>query len=201
MKLYWMQGACSLAANIALREAGLSFSTERLDMKTQALEGGRPMSAVNDKGYVPVLEFDDGTRLTEVIAILLWVADQKPGSKLSPPPGSLERYRLFEWLSFIATEIHKIYWPLFHDGAAIENEHARAALSRRFSWVEEKLADSPFLMGQDFTVADAYLLTVLNWTKPAGIDLNAWPKLKEYRARLRERPAVIEALKAEGLLR
>ncbi len=201
MKLYYAQGTCSLAAHIALREAGLPFTLVRFDMKAQLLETGAKLETVNEKGYVPVLELDDGQRLTEVTAILQYVADQRPESGLAPPAGTMGRYRVQEWLNFIATELHKIYWPLFHDGADIEKQHALEKLNRRFAWVEQKLGNQPFLMGERFTVADAYLLTVVNWTRAAGIDLNQWPKLKEYRSRLRERPSVHAALEAEGLIK
>lgn len=201
MKLYYATGTCSLAPHIALREAGLSFDLVRYDMKNAALDGGGSLAEVNEKGYVPVLELDDGDRLTEVSAILQWIADHAPEAKLAPPNGTMARYHLQEWLNFIATEIHKIYWPLFHDGAEIENTHARERLDRRFTWVEQKLGDQPFLTGDSFTIADAYLLTVLNWTRAAKIDLEKWPKLAAYRTRLRERPGVAAALEAEGLLK
>ncbi|MBX5480785.1 MAG: glutathione transferase GstA [Myxococcaceae bacterium] len=201
MKLYYAAGTCSFAPHVALREAGLPFDLVRMDMKTSTLEDGRHIKAVNGKGYVPVLELDSGERLTEVSAILQWIADQAPDATLAPPWGTMERYRLQEWLNYIATEIHKIFWPLFHQGAEIENQNALERLRVRFGWVEQKLGSKPFLMGEHFTVADAYLVTVLNWTKPAGIDLNAWPQLKAYRSRLRERASVMEALRAEGLIR
>jgi glutathione S-transferase len=201
MKLYFATATCSHAAHIALREAGLAFDLVRFDMKTRALADGGSLDAVNDKGYVPVLELDDGTRLTEVAAILQYVADRVPEKGLAPPAGSLERYRLMEWLSFIGMEVHKIYWPLFHDGAEVENTRAREKLGRSFAWVEKHLGEKPYLMGEGFTVADAYLVTTLNWTRAAGIDLDRWPRLKEYRLRVRARPAVNAALDAEGLLK
>jgi glutathione S-transferase len=201
MKLYYATATCSLSAHMALREAGLAFDLVRFDMKTRALADGSPLEAVNDKGYVPVLELDDGTRLTEVAAILQYVADRVPERGLAPPPGTFERYRLVEWLSFIGMEVHKIYWPLFHDGAEIENTHARDKLARSFTWIEKHLGDQPFLMGASFTVADCYLTTVLNWSKAGGIDLDRWPGLKDYRLRVRGRPAVAAALEAEGLKR
>ncbi len=201
MKLYYAAGTCSLAPHIALREAGLSFSLVRFDMKSGLLEGGERIETVNEKGYVPVLELDDGERLTEVSVILQWIADQVPERKLAPPAGTLERYRLQEWLNFIGMEIHKIYWPLFHQGAEVELEKARAKLARSFGWAQSKLGDRAFLYGDAFTIADAYLVTVLNWGRAGGIDLEQWPQLSEYRKRLRDRPAVQAALEAEGLLR
>ena len=200
MKLYFATGTCSLAAHIALREAGLDFTLARFDIKKAVLVDGGKLEDVNEKGYVPVLELDDGQRLTEVSAIVQYIADQRPALGLAPPNGTMPRYRLQEWLNFIATEIHKIYWPIFHDGAEIEKKNAHEKLARTFSWVEKKLGTQPYLMGEQFTVADAYLVTVLNWTKPAGIDLGRWPALKEFRSRVRARPAVHAALEAEGLI-
>ncbi len=201
MKLYFATGTCSHAVNIALREAGLDFSLVRLDMKTQQLEDGRPMAEVNEKGYVPVLELDDGSRLTEVTAILQWIADRVPEKKLAPPNGTMERYRQQELLNYIGMEIHKIYWPLFHEGAEIEMQHAREKLAKAFTWIEKKLGAGPYLFGETFTVADAYLVTVVNWTRAAKIDLAPWPGLAAHRNRVRERPAVMAALESEGLLR
>ncbi len=201
MKLYYSQGTCSFAPHVALRESGLAFDLARYDMKTAQLEGGGSLEAINDKGYVPVLELDDGERLTEVAVILQWIADQRPERDLAPRPGSLARYRLQEWLNFIATEIHKPYWPLFHGAPEAERDEARQRLARRFDWTQGKLGERPFLMGEGFTVADCYLLTVLNWTRAAGIDLARWPKLAEYRTRLGSRPSVRAAKEAEGLVR
>lgn len=201
MKLYYANATCSLAPHIALREAELPFTLVRYDMKAAVLEDGRKLDEVNEKGYVPVLELDDGARLTEVAVILQYIADRVPERRLAPAAGTMERYRLQEWLNFLATEIHKIYWPLFHDGADVEKHNALEKLGRQFAWTERKLGDGPYLMGETFTVADPYLLTVLNWTRAAGIDLARWPRLSEYRTRMRERPAVAAALEAEGLLR
>ncbi|HLL52379.1 MAG TPA: glutathione transferase GstA [Myxococcaceae bacterium] len=199
MKLWYATGTCSLAPHIALREAELPFDLIRFDMTRRILDDGGRLEAVNEKGYVPVLELPGGERLTEVPVVLQYIGDQRPERNLVPKAGTMERYRLQEWLSFIATEIHKIYWPLFHQGAEIENQKAKEKLDQRFSWLETKLHDGSFLMGNHFTVADAYLFTVLNWAKPAGIDLNRWPKLKAYRSRIRERPSVVAAFEAEGM--
>jgi glutathione S-transferase len=199
MKLYYATATCSLAPHIALREAQLPFTLVRYDMKSTLLEDGRPLTAVNEKAYVPVLELDDGERLTEVPSVLQYIADQRPELGLAPPAGTLARYRLQEWLNFVATEVHKIYWPLFHDGAPVELEKAHAKLARSFDFLQAKLGDRPFLLGERFTVADAYLLVTLNWTRAAQIDLNRWPGLAAYRNRLRERPAVVAAMEAEGL--
>jgi glutathione S-transferase len=201
MKLYYATATCSHAPHIALREAGLPFTLVRMDMKTGALDDGRHISAVNDKAYVPVLELDGGERLTEAAVILQYIADQRPESGLAPAAGTMARYRLQEWLNFVATEIHKIYWPLFHDGTDAEKEQARARLGTAFAWVEKRLGPGPYVTGETFTVADAYLVTTLNWARAAGIDLARWPALAAYRTRVRERPAVVAALEAEGLLR
>lgn len=201
MKLYYATGTCSFAPHVALREAKIPFDLVRYDMKSRQLDGGGSLEAVNDKGYVPVLELEDGRRLTEVSVILQYVADLSPQSGLAPVAGSFERYRHLEWLNFIATEIHKAYWPLFHDGAEIENTNAKERLTKRFGWVQSKLGAQPFLMGESFMAADAYLLTVLNWTRPAGIDMGQWPRLKEYWSGLRKRPSVVEALAAESPLK
>jgi glutathione S-transferase len=197
MKLYFAIGTCSLAPHIALREAGLPVTLVRFDMKTRLLETGAPLESVNDKGFVPVLELDDGQRLTEVAAVLQYIADRAPESGLAPPAGTMERYRLMEWLNFLGTEVHKIYWPIFHDGADLEKANAREKLGRSFAWVERRLGDRPFVMSDRFTVADAYLFTVLNWAKAGGIDLAAWPALAAYRVRVKDRPAVAAAMQAE----
>jgi glutathione S-transferase len=197
VRLYYALGTCSLAPHIALREAGLPFELVAYDMKRAILEDGRPLEDVNDKGFVPVLELDDGARLTEVAAVLQYVADLAPATGLAPPAGTMARYRLMEWLHFLGTEVHKIYWPLFHDGAEIETTKAREKLARSFAWVERRLGDGPFLMGETFTVADAFLFTMLGWAKPGGLELERWPRLVEYRQRVKARPAVAAAMDAE----
>lgn len=201
MKLYYFPGACSLAPHIALREADLPFSLVRYDPKTHQVEGVGPIEQVNEKGYVPVLELDDGERLTEVSAVLQYIADRKPELGLAPRAGTFERYRLMEWLNFIATEVHKPYWWLFHDGADVEKAHAKDKLEHSFTYLQRKLDGKPHLLGDTFTVADAYLLVILNWIKPAGLDIEPFPGLKAYREAGRKRPAVTAAMEAEGLLR
>ena len=199
MKLYYATGTCSFAPHVSLREAGIAFDLVRFDMKKGTIDGGAPIGDVNEKGYVPVLELDNGERLTEVSAVLQYIGDQKPESGIVPKAGTFERYRLIELLNFIGMEIHKIYWPIFHDGAEVEVTKAKEKLGRSFAFLQKQLGEKPFLMGEKFTVADAYLLTVLNWTKPGGIDMNQWPQLKSYWSRLRERTAVRAALEAEGM--
>ncbi|HEX4386552.1 MAG TPA: glutathione S-transferase C-terminal domain-containing protein [Myxococcales bacterium] len=199
MKLYYAQATCSHAPHIALREAGLPFDLVKFDMKARTVEGGAPLEEVNDKGYVPVLELSDGQRITEVAVILQYIADQAPQTGLAPRFGTLERYRLMEWLNFIGTEVHKAHWPLFHDGAEVENTKAREKLGRAYALIEKRLGRGPWLMGDQFTVADAYLITVLNWARAGNVEIPA--ALKEYRDRGRKRPAVQAAMEAEGMLR
>src|SRR5215813_6670904 len=198
MKLYFMPGACSLAAHISLREAGLPFGLVRYDKETHVLDSGQRLDDVNEKGYVPVLELDNGERLTEVPAVLQYIADLRPGARLASPPSSRERYRLQEWLNFLATEVHKSFWPFFHDGCQEERPNQAERLRRRFTWIEQKLGGKPFIFSDTFTVVDAYLLTMVNWLRPAGFDPAQWPGLKDYRARLSQRPSVQGALEAEG---
>jgi glutathione S-transferase len=200
MKLVYFPGACSFAPHVTLREASLPFTLVRYDQKTHQLEGGGRLEDMNDKGYVPVLELDSGERLTEAAVICQYIADQRPETGLAPRPGTMARYRLQEWLNFLATEIHKPYWPLFH-GPDGEKPTAMEKLDRRFTWTQGKLGSQPFLMGDQFTIADAYLLTMVNWMRPAGLDPSRWPGLKEYRARLSQRASVRAALEAEGLLK
>jgi glutathione S-transferase len=199
MKLYYMPGACSLAPHIALREAAIPFTLVRYERKSDTLEGGGRLEDVNEKGYVPVLELDNGERLTEVPAVLQYIADLRPGSRLAPAPSSWERYRLQEWLNFLATEVHKSFWPFFHEGCEEERPAQAERLRRRFDWLEKKLEDKPFMFGDAFTVVDAYLLTLVNWLRPAGFDPAKWPRLQQYRARLSQRPSVQAALEAGGL--
>ena len=202
MKLYFAPGACSLSPHIVLREAGLSFATEKVDLKTQKTESGGDFTQVNAKGYVPTLELDNGERLTEGPAIVQYLADLKPESGLAPKAGTFERYRLQEWLNFIGTELHKQYSPLFNPATSEDGKKtARENLARRFDWIVKQLGQKPYLTGERFTVADAYLFTVLNWSQWVGVELGSWPPLKDYVARIAARPKVQEALKAEGLLK
>ncbi len=201
MKLYYAQATCSLAAHMALREAGLPFTLSRYDLKSGLLDDGRPLLEVNPKGFVPVLELDSGERLTEVSVVLQYIADQNPAAGLLPAPGGLARYRVQEWLNFIATEVHKAYWPIFHDGAEVEVQKAHEKLTRNFDWVEQQLGSMPYLTGEQCTVADLYLGVTLNWARAAKIELARWPGLVAHRDRVRARPAVQAAMEAEGLLK
>ncbi len=202
MKLYYAPGACSLSPHIALREAGLSFTPVRVDLRRRQTADGQPLEAINPKGYVPVLEFDDGQRLTEGIAIVLWIADQVPERRLAPPPGEFARYRLLEWLSFISSELHKAFSPLFDPQAPeATKERQRQRIAQRLDYLAGTLAGRPHLLDAGFTVADGYLFTVLGWGQYVGFDLAPWPVLTAYRARIAERPAVRDALRAEGLIK
>ena len=202
MKLYFSPGACSLSPRIALLEAGLPFDTQRVDTKTKELVGGGDFWAVNSKGYVPALELDNGQVLTEGPAIVQYIADQKPESGLAPRAGTMERYRLQEWLNFITSEIHKQFGPMFVPNTPAEyKEILKDKLAKRFDWISKQLDGKSYLMGETFTVADGYLFTVLNWCQWVGIDLANWPVLAAYQARVSARPKVQEALKAEGLIK
>ncbi len=202
MKLYFSPGACSLSPRIALLEAGLPFTTQKVDTKTKQLDGGGDFWAINSKGYVPTLELDNGQVLTEGPAIVQYIADQNPASGLAPKAGTLERYRLQEWLNFITSEIHKGFSPLFDPTLAPEVKQIfKDKLGKRFDWLVTQLTSKQYLMGDAFTVADGYLFTVLNWCQWVGIDLAKWPVLKDYQARVSARPKVQEALKAEGLIK
>lgn len=200
MKLYFSPGACSLAPHITLLEAGLPFTLDKVDMRTHRTGDGRDFNAINPKGFVPALALDNGEVLTEASAILQFLADQKPGAQLAPPVGTMPRYRLLEWLSFISSELHKSFGPLLRPGAAEDVKTvARDRLVPRLTFVANHLASRQYLVGEHFTVADAYLYTVLTWTRLTGIDLSAWPVLAAYRERVQQRPAVQAARQAEGL--
>lgn len=203
MKLYYAPGACSLASHLALIEAGLSFSIDKTDVRNKKTSTGEDFFALTGgKGYVPALQLDDGTVLCEGAAILQYIADQAPAAGLAPANGTLPRYQLQEWLNYVATEVHKNYGPLFNPAASAEmKEAAKANLAKRFDWLSEKLTGRDFLMGTQFTVADAYLAVVLGWTRVVGMDLaGTHPVLGAYQARVMSRPAARAAMKAEGLL-
>ena len=202
MKLYYSPGACSLASHIALYETGLPFEIDRLIKTTKMTVGGEDFMQINPKGYVPTIKLDDGSILTEGAAVLQYIADQKPDSGLAPKAGTMERYRLQEWLTFISSELHKSFSPMFNKDTTEEvKTNVRNLLTKRFGYVETQLANKPYLMGDHFTVADAYLFVVANWSNPVGFDLSPFPRIKEYQARIAARPAVQAAMKAEGLLK
>ena len=201
MKLYYSAGACSLSPHIVLEEAGLAYEAISAPTKTKLLPDGSDYRRVNPLGYVPYLVLQDGTGLREGPAIVQYIADQVPAKKLAPAQGTLARYQLQSWLNFIATELHKGFSPLFNP--AMPDEAKRLAKERlfdRLQWVDGELAGKSWLMGDDFTVADAYLFTVTNWAQPMKIDLSPFANLLAWRERVAARPAVQAAMKAEGLL-
>ena len=202
MKLYYSPGACSLSPHIALHEAGLAFDAVLASTKTHKLQDGTDFYTINELGYVPVLELDNGERLREGPAIVQYIADQVPEKNLAPANGTLARYRLQEWLTFIGTELHKGFSPLFNPATPDEYKPmVRERLLLRLQWVDSQLAGKQYLMGDQFTVADGYLFTVTNWTQPTKLDISGLAHLAAYRERVGARPAVQAAMKAEGLLK
>lgn len=200
MKLFLKPGACSLSPHIVLEELGLPYQTESVDLKTKQTASGQDFLAINPKGYVPALQLDGGELLTEGPAIVQYLADLAPEKKLAPANGSLQRYQLQSWLTFIGTELHKSCSPFFNPAAPqAMKDMACANLERRLAYVAQQLEGRDYLLGGDFSVADAYLFTVLGWFKYLPVDLSAWPLLQAYQARVAARPAVQTALKAEGL--
>jgi len=201
-KLYYSPGACSLSPHIVLREAGLPFDLVMASTKTKKLADGTDFNTINPKSYVPVLELNDGQRLTEGPAIVQYIADQVPAKNLAPAAGTMERYRVMEWLNFITSELHKGFSPLFNPAMPEEAKAlSRARLSDRLSWVNQQLEGRDYLMGAQFTVPDAYLFTVAGWGQYVGVDISGLKHLGAFMARMAARPAVQEALKAEGLLK
>lgn len=203
MRLYFKPGACSLSSRITLIELGLPFEAIQVDTEAGTTATGADYRAINPKGYVPALEIEPGTVITENPAILQYLADRAPAVGLAPAPGTIDRVRLQEWLNFTSSELHKAFGPWF-SGRVLGGEdkaRAEATLARRIGDVERGLADGrAFVLGERFTVADAYLFVVLNWTGFIGVDLTRWPKVADYVPRVAARPAVRRALAAEGLL-
>lgn len=201
MKLYYAPGACSQAPHIVLNELGRAVELVKVDLVKHTLPDGSDFRAVNPKGYVPLLELDDGTRITEVNVILQYLADLEPGT-LAPAFGTLERWRLMDWLAYISTEVHKGFGPLWNPATPPEvRERTVQALGNRFALIAKTLGEQPYLTGKDFTVADAYLFVILNWSGMLKVDLSPWPALAAFQARVAARPAVQATLKAEGLLK
>jgi glutathione S-transferase len=201
-KLYYSPGACSLSPHIVLREAGLPFDLVLASTKTHKLADGTDYYGINPKGYVPLLELDDGQRLSEGPVIVQYIADQAPASQLAPAAGTMARYRVMEWLNFITSELHKGFSPLFNPATPEDYKPlVRTRLGERFAWVNSQLEGRAYLMGDTFTVADAYLFTVAGWGKYVGVDISGLANLSAYMGRVAARPAVQEALKAEGLLK
>lgn len=202
MKLYYSPGACSLSPHIALHESGLAFEAIATPTKTHKLPDGTDYYTVNPLGYVPFLTLDNGKSLREGPAIVQYIADQVPDKHLAPANGTFERYQLQEWLTFIGTELHKTFSPLFVPTTPAETKSASIErLQSRLKWVDGELSGKQYLMGNTFTVADGYLFVVTNWAQYVGLDLNGYPNLVAFRARVAARPAVIAAMKAEGLIK
>ena len=202
MRLYFSPGACSLAPHIILRELGGHFDLDLVDLKAKKTAEDKDFLAVNPKGYVPVLQLDDSQILTEGPAIMQYLADRAPEKGLAPPPGTIARYRLVEIINFISAEIHKTFSPLFADGLPDEARQLFLdKLAKRVGFIATQLEASPFILGDHFTIADAYLFTTLSWSRYVKFDLEPWPAVVDYLARIAERPSVHEAMAAEGLVK
>ncbi len=200
MKLYFAPGLCSLAPHIVLREADLPFELEQVIYLEKKTKSGADYWGINPKGQVPVLELASGQRLTECAVIVQFIADQKPSSGLIPACGTAERYRAQEWLNFIASELHKSFVPIFRPSTPDEYKRiSTESLVKRFDWLDKYLAEQEFLVGVAFTVADAYLFTVLRWCARVDVDIGTWANLRAYMDRVAARPKVQEAMTAEGL--
>ncbi len=198
MKLYFAPGACSLSPHIALQESGLAFEIEKVDLKAKTTKSGQDYRGINPKGSVPALQLDNGEVLTEGPAIVQYVADRKPEAKLAPPTGTLERYRLQEWLNYISSELHKSFSPLFKPDTPDDYKKTIVAgFPPKLDFIAEALKGKSYLTGETFTVADGYLFTILGWTGFAGIDLGKWPAIKAFVDRVAARPAVQKAQAAE----
>jgi glutathione S-transferase len=201
MKLYYSPGACSQAAHIVLHETGFSHDSIRVDLKAKTLEDGSDYRRINPKGAVPALELENGEVLTENAVILQYLGDRSGSPDLLPPLGDFRRYRVLEWLNFVATELHKGFSPLFNPAAASEwKQAARDQLGKKFDYVDQQLGDGPFLTGNRFTIADAYLFVMLGWTAVTDIDLGRWPGLTAFRERAAQRPSARQVLEFEGLV-
>jgi len=199
MKLYLAPGACSLSPHIVLEEAGIAAETEQVNNQEKKTKSGKDYWTVNPKGQVPCLELDNGDKLTEGPVIVQYVADQN-GSGLAGKPGTMERYHVQEWLNFTTSELHKTFGPIFRATTPDAfKEISRANLGKRFDWIDKELAGKQYLMGDKFSVADAYMFTVMRWTQRINVDLAKWPNIKAYMDRVAARPKVQDALKAEGL--
>ena len=202
MKLYYAPGACSLAPHIAAREAGVALELDKVDLRNKKTAAGEDFSAINPKGYVPALRLDDGSVLTEAAALLQYIGDRAPAAGLFPAPGSPERYRVIEWLTFISSELHKNYGPLWYPQSSdAEKQAARDRLAMRYPVVEKALAKGQFLLGDRMSLADIYLFVITNWAGMTQVDISGYPKLGAFMQRMGARPKVQEALKAEGLVK
>lgn len=202
MKLFYSSGACSLSPHIVAEEAGIELRLQKVDLKTKTMVTEGDYFAINPKGYVPALQLDDGEVLTEGPTIVQYLADLVPGKGLAPAAGTMARYHLQEWLGYINSELHKSYSPLFRPDTPAETRADRQAyLGRRYAIVEKQLAGRAYLMGDQFTVADAYLFTVTRWAAAVKFDLAPFPNLRAFQERVAARPAVAAAMRAEGLIK
>ena len=200
MKLYFSPGSCSLSPHIVLREAGANFELEQVNNQEKKTKSGKDYWTVNPKGQVPCLELDNGDKLIEGPVIVQYIADQKPAAGLAGAADTMERYRIQEWLNFTTSELHKTFGPLFRPTTPDAfKDISRANLGKRFDWIDQQLAGKQYLMGDKFSIADAYMFTVMRWSPRVNIDISKWPNIKAYVDRVAARPKVQEALKAEGL--
>ena len=200
MKLYYTPGACSLSPHIVLLETGLPFELEKVDLQEKETDSGHDFYLVNTKGSVPALELDDGSILTEGAVIIQYLGDRVPEKQLVPLPLTIERYRLMEWLNFIAMDLQKSFMPIFNPSYSACREEAKKTLLRQFDYVDRRLGKNPYLMGEQFTVADAYLFTITTWIEAADLAIDQWKALARYRKKISERPSVRQAMIAEGLV-
>jgi glutathione S-transferase len=208
MKLYFTPGACSLAPHIVMHELGMAFETEKVNLREKTTAAGNFLT-VNPKGQIPTLKLDSNEFMTEGVAIMQYLADQKPEMNLVPKWGSIERYRAIEWLNFTSTEIHKAYTPLFFADRYVTEETARAgfvanckaSLLKKIEWVEAQLNGKDYLMGKDFTICDAYMFTCLSWSTHVAVDLSPFKNITAWNSRVYARKGVQAAMKAEGLLK
>lgn len=201
MKLYYSPGACSQAVHIVLHETGFSHDSIRVDLKSKTIADGSDYLRINPKGSVPALDLGNGEVLTENAVVLQYLGDRAGSSDLLPPLGDFRRYRVLEWTNFVATELHKGFGPLFHGAAGEDSKQlARDLLARKFEYVDRQLGEGPYLMGDRFTLADAYLFVMLGWTRMNRIDLGRWPNLVAFRERMNQRPSVRQVLEFEGLV-
>lgn len=209
MKLYYKAGACSLAPHIVMAELNMVYETESVDLKTKMCASGTDYKTINPLGAVPAIRMESGAVLTENAVILQYLADQKPEAGLLPKLGTADRYHALEWLNFIATDLHKAYTPLFFAGMIVKNAEGNAELKnyyvdllgKRLEVASKRLGDNKFAMGDSFTVVDAYLFTVLGWSKFVGVDYSKYENITNYMSRVAERPSVMRAMKEEGLIK
>lgn len=200
MRLFYSPGSCAMASHIALNETGLKFTTEAVDLRTHTFSGG-DYRKINPKGYVPALELDNGDKLTESAVVLQYIADQKPEANLIPKAGTIERYHCMEWLNFLATEIHKGFGPLWSPNSPQETKKSAIdRLNLRLDYLNSHLQNNKFITGNQFTVADCYLFTLLSWCDFHKMDITKYNAIGDYRKRISDRPSVMKTLKEEGLV-